>query len=153
MNLTDQQWALVRPIIFERHPPSISTVGGRPPIHPRPILDGTLWKIRTAVPWADLPTYYPSHQTCFHRYRLWHKGGLLDQIFLALYKDLLQRGEFDPQHALRDGSITVTFQKNRFRVLAAAEFLNTWQLSTALIFIQIALTRLKRQSSGTLTTS
>ena len=63
MDLTDQQWALVQPIISERHPPSssISTVGGRPPIDPRPILDGVLWKIRNAVPWADLPKCYPSH--------------------------------------------------------------------------------------------
>jgi len=148
MDLTDQQWALVQPIISERHPPSpsISTVGGRPPIDPRPILDGILWKIRNAVPWADLPKCYPSHQTCFRRYRLWQSAGTLNKIFYTLFKDLLQRGGFDPQHALRDGSITVTLQGDRFRVLAAAELLDTWQLSTSLVFIQLALTRLKQQS-------
>ena len=148
MDLTDQQWALVQPIISERHPPSpsISTVGGRPPIHPRPILDGILWKIRSAVPWSDLPKCYPSHQTCYRRYRLWQSAGTLNKIFYSLSRDLLQRGGFDPQHALRDGSITVTLQGDRFRVLAAAELLDTWQLSTSLVFIQLALTRLKQQS-------
>ena len=147
MHLTDQQWALVQPIISERHPLSNSTVGGRPSIAPRPILDAILWKIRTAVPWADLPACYPSHQTCFRRYRLWQSAGTLNMIFYTLFTDLLQRGEFDPQHALRHGSIIVTFQENRYRVLAAAELLDTWELSTALVFIQLALKKLKHTPS------
>jgi transposase len=149
MDLTDQQWALVKPIISERHPPSpsISTVGGRPPIHPRPILDGILWKIRSAVPWANLPKCYPSHQTCFRRYRLWQSAGTLNKIFYTLFKDLLQRGDFDPQRALRDGSVSVTYQGNRCRVLSRTELLDTWQLSTSLVFIQLALTKIKHTSS------
>jgi transposase len=144
MDLTDQQWALVRPIISERHPPSpsISTVGGRPPRHPRPILDAILWKIRNHSAWYNLPERYPSHQTCYRRYRQWRRDRSLDRILLTLYDDLLQRGGFDPQQALRAGSINVTLQGNRFRVLSATELLDTWQLSTALVFIQLALTRL-----------
>ena len=127
MDLTDQQWALVQPIISERHPPSpsISTVGGRPPIDPRPILDGILWKIRNAVPWADLPKCYPSHQTCFRRYRLWQSAGTLNKIFYTLSRDLLQRGGFDLDQALADGSITVTLQGSRYQIHAAAELLDT----------------------------
>jgi transposase len=149
MDLTDQQWTLVQPIISERHPPSpsISTVGGRPPIHPRPILDGILWKIRSAVPWANLPKCYPSHQTCFRRYRIWQSAGTLNKIFYTLFKDLLQRGDFDPQRALRDGSVSVTYQGNRCRVLSRTELLDTWQLSTSLVFIQLALTKIKHTSS------
>ena len=158
MDLTDQQWTLVQPIISERHPPSpsISTVGGRPPIHPRPILDGILWKIRSAVPWADLPKCYPSHQTCFRRYRIWQSAGTLNKIFYTLFKDLLQRGGFDLDQALADGSITVIRHGDRYRVLVLSlsrssycgtELLDTWQLSTAFVFIQLALTRLKQQSS------
>ncbi len=149
MDLTDQQWALVQPIISERHPPSpsISTVGGRPPSDPRPILDGIIWKIRSAVPWADLPNCYPSHQTCFRRYRLWQRAGTLNKIFSTLFRDLLQRGGFDLDQALTAGSINVTLQGSRYQIHAAAELLDTWQLSTALVFIQLALTRLKQQSS------
>jgi transposase len=149
MDLTDQQWALVQPIISERHPPSpsISTVGGRPPRHPRPILDAILWKIRNHSAWYNLPERYPSHQTCYRRYRQWRRDRSLDRILLTLYDDLLQRGGFDPQQALRAGSINVTLQGNRFRVLSATDLLDTWQLSTALVFIQLALNRLKQQSS------
>jgi transposase len=127
---------------------------GRPPIQPRPILDGILWKIRNNAPWeslprgtGDLPARYPSHQTCYRRYRQWRRDGLLDRIFITLYEDLLTRGDFDLHHALRVGSIFVTYQGNRFRVYSATELLDTWQLSTALVFIQLALTWLKKQSS------
>jgi transposase len=149
MDLTDQQWALIQPLITGRHPPSPtgSTVGGRPAIDPRPILDGILWKIRSAVPWAGLPKCYPSHQTCYRRYRLWQSAGTLKEIFSTLSNDLLQRGGFDPQRALRAGSITITRQGDRYQVLASTELLDTWQLSTALVFIQLALTRLKQKSS------
>ena len=150
MDLTDQQWHLLEPLFKE---PSLQSSRGRPPLNSRPILDGILWKIRTAVPWADLPTCYPSHQTCFRRYRLWHRTGTLNEIFSALFTDLLHRGEFDPQHALRDGSITITFQENRYQIFVKSDLLDKWELSTALVFIQLALTRLKQQPSRTLTTS
>jgi transposase len=118
-------------------------VGGRPPIDPRPVLDAILWKIRNNAPWYDLPRRYPSHQTAYRRYRLWKRTGLLNQVFHTLYDDLRQRGHFDPQLALRAGTITVTLQENRYRVHSATEFLDSWQLSTALVFIQLAITRLR----------
>lgn len=172
MDLTDQQWHLLQPLFadYNPHNPSNSQeVGGRPPIQPRPILDSILWKIRNDAPWynlprvtgglppacpaslreaaEDLPERYPSHQTCYRRYRQWRRDRLLDSILLTLYDDLLTRGNFDPQRALRDSSIIVTFQENRFRIFTAAEILDTWQLSTTLIFIQLALTWLKQHSS------
>lgn len=122
-------------------------MGGRPAIDPRPILDGILWKIRNAVPWAELSKCYPSHQTCYRRYRLWGEAGTLKEIFSTLSKDLLQRGGFDPQLALRAGSITITRQGDRYQLLAAVDLLDTWQLSTALIFIQLALTKIKKSNS------
>ena len=148
MDLTDQQWALIQPLITGQHPPSPtgSTVGGRPPSDPRPILDGILWKIRSAVPWAQMPNCYPSHQTCFRRYRLWQSAGTLNKIFYTLFRDLLQRGGFDLDQALADGSIMVVLRDGRNYILASLQVLDTWQLSTALVFIQLALTRLKQQS-------
>jgi hypothetical protein len=41
------------------------------------------------------------------------------------------------------GTIAVTLQENRYRVLSATEFLDTWQLSTALVFIQLAISHLR----------
>jgi transposase len=57
MDLTDEQWEVVRPLIpvpFKR------TDGhGRPRVEDRKILDGILWVMRTGAPWHDLPDKYP----------------------------------------------------------------------------------------------
>ena len=144
MNLTDQQWRLVEPLL-NNHTPQSSR--GRPPLHPRPILDAILWKIRSNAPWENLPSCYPSHPTCYRRYRIWRQAGLLDQVFLTLYDDLLHRGRFDPQLALREGALTVAQDDHGYRILAAADLIDTWQLSTALVILQLALKRLKQTST------
>jgi transposase len=144
LNLTNQQWRLLEPLLLEPSPPAAR---GRPPLDPRPILDAILWKIRRSAPWTTIPACYPSHQSCFRRYQQWQRDGRLDQVFLTLYDDLLHRGRFDPQHALRGGAITITQDGDRCRILAAVDLMDTWELSTALVFIQLALTRLKQNLS------
>lgn len=145
MDLTDQQWALVQPLF---PPPQGPTRGsgkvGRPPLDDRLVLDAILWKIRNRAPWYDLPKEYPSHQAVYNRYRLWRRQGLLAKVFLNLYNDLLQRGRFDPQRALQEGDIAVAQHGTKFRILSTTELHGTWQLSTALVFIQLALTRLRK---------
>lgn len=144
MNLTDQQWRLLEPL-FQAHTSPSSR--GRPPLDPRPILDAILWKIRRSAPWETLPTCYPSHPTVYRRYRLWRRSGLLDQVFLALYEDLLHRGRFDLLRLLHDGSITIAHVGDRCRILVAADLIETWQLSTALVILQLAFTRLKKAAA------
>jgi transposase len=128
---------------------SLSPYFGDPPIDDRLVLDAILWKIRNHAPWYDLPEKYPSHQTVYRRYRLWRCQDLLNKIFLALYTDLLQRGRLDPQRALQEGLIAVVSTDQGFRILASTELHGTWQLSTALVVIQLALTRLKSEFRNT----
>jgi transposase len=122
MDLTDQQWQVVEPLFSMQaidsehmgtHPGKI----GRPSYTPRSILDAVLWKIRTASPWYGLPAHYPSPQTVYRRYRHWRRIHLLDQIFLVLYEDLVNRGGFNLQNALLDGSISVQTDGNRLGVV------------------------------------
>lgn len=148
MNLTDHQWRLLQSLFQDHTPPSSR---GRPPHNPRPILDGILWKIRHATPWEKLPPGYPSHMTCYRRYRLWSRDGRLNQVFLTLYKDLLHRGHFDLMRAIKVGDITILPDGDQFRILVAAVLIETWQLSTALVFVQLALNRLKQIDTRTLT--
>ena len=150
MDLTDHQWRLLEPL-FNDDTPQASR--GRPPLNPRPILDGILWKMRHAAPWEKLPACYPSHITCYRRYRIWSRDDRLQQAFLTLYKDLLHRGRFDLQRSLREGTITVSRDDTQFRILVSTDLLESGftpagffagQLSTALVFIQIAISRLKK---------
>ncbi len=140
MLLTDEQWAKLEPLF-----PSTKSAAarGRPPIDERLVLDAILWKLASNKPWYDLPVsqgavQFPSHQTCYRRYRQWTRTGLLDQILAAIFEDLLVRGGFDLQHALHDGTIKIDYSGRGLKIILNPQLQNTWQISTALILLSIA---------------
>jgi transposase len=94
MDLTDEQWAVVAPLIPA--PPRRFDCRGRPRREDRAVLNGVLWVLRTGAAWHDLPARYPSYPTCYRRYRQWRGCGALDQIISALVDDLLARGDLGP---------------------------------------------------------
>lgn len=65
MDLTDEQWRLIEPLI--PIPPRRADGRGRPRRHPRDVMNGILWIMRTGAAWADMPDRYPPGSTC-HRY-------------------------------------------------------------------------------------
>lgn len=140
MPLTDEQWAKIEPLF-----PSTKSASnrGRPPIDERIVLDAILWKLSTNKPWYDLPVsqgavQFPSHQTCYRRYRQWTRTGLLNQIFAVIFEDLLVRGGFDLQGALHDGTIKLEYRGRGLKIIINPQLQNTWQISTALILLGIA---------------
>jgi transposase len=69
MDLTDERWAVLEPLIPI---PLRRTDGkGRPWRDPREILIGILWVLRTGAPRHDLPERYPPYQTCHRRFQRW----------------------------------------------------------------------------------
>ena len=59
MDLADQQWKVVAPLIPE--PPWRADGRGRLWIDSRDTRNGILWILRTGAPWHDLPDKYPSY--------------------------------------------------------------------------------------------
>ncbi len=57
MELTDAQWAIIKPLIPT--PRRRKDGRGRPWRNPREVLGGILWVLRTGAPWKDLPDRYP----------------------------------------------------------------------------------------------
>ena len=138
--LTDEQWAEIEPLI---NPPESAATRGRPPIDERLVLDAILWKLSSNKPWYDLPVsqgaiQFPSHQTCYRRYRQWRRTGLLDQIIATIFEDLLVRGGFDLQRALQDGTIKYELRGRGLKIIIDPQLQGTWQISTALILLSIA---------------
>jgi transposase len=138
--LTDDQWAKLEPII---NPSESAATRGRPPIDDRLVLDAILWKLSSNKPWYDLPVsqgsvQFPSHQTCYRRYRQWTRTGLLDQILATIFEDLLVRGGFDLQRALQDGTIKYELHGRGLKTFINPQLRGTWQISTALILLSIA---------------
>jgi len=100
--LTDEQWALIGPFL-----PKLARRKdrrGRPWRENREVLNGILWILRTGAPWADLPTRYPSYQTCHRRFQGWVRAGALRTVLEILAQALHDEGYLDLQEAFIDGS-------------------------------------------------
>ena len=134
MDLTDEQWALIEPLLPPQPPPGGR---GRPPSDQRRILDGILWKLRSGLPWRELPRRYGSHEACFMYFTRWQNSGLLKKIRSVLIKDLETRGKFDMKDAVREEH--VKFIPNgglSLGIYVRASHLDMWQVSTAMLFYQ-----------------
>lgn len=79
--LNDSQWKLIEDLFPE---PEMTSRGGRPPIPPRPCLEGILWILRTGARWRDLPERYPSPPTCGRRLKQWTESGLFREAWIRL---------------------------------------------------------------------
>jgi transposase len=67
-DLTDEEWALVEPLL----PPAGS--GGRPEKHSRrEIVDAVLYVVRTGCAWRQLPADFPPWQTVYWYFVRWEK--------------------------------------------------------------------------------
>jgi transposase len=102
MDLTEEQWAFVAPLISK--PRRRKDGRGRPWRDPRDVLDGVLWVLRTGAPWKDLPPRYPPYQTCHRRFQQWCRDGTLHRVLRALAEHLYKRGGVDITECFIDGT-------------------------------------------------
>ena len=135
MDVTDEQWEALAPLIAEAEPAPREDRKGRPRRDPREVLNGILWILRTGAQWADLPDRYPPHQTCHRRFQEWVRSGVLDRVLQALARDLQERGDIDLSECFIDGTFVVA--KKGASVLerpSGVKVQRSWQLQTALLF-------------------
>ena len=136
MDLTDEQWQVVRPHLPDPEKVGPTEKGGRPWRDPRDVLNGVLWILRTGAPWADLPRRYPPYQTCHRRFQKWEREGVFDRVLAALAKDLYERGKVDLTEAFVDGTHAGAKRGVlRLETLAAARRPRSWQWQTAMAFL------------------
>jgi transposase len=57
MELTNARWSWIEPLVTSPTPQKDGR--GRPARHPRKVLDGILWILRTGSPWKDMLKWYP----------------------------------------------------------------------------------------------
>ena len=105
MDLTEEQWCVLEPLLPEREQSDASPAKGGRPFRPaRDVLNGVLWVLRTGAPWADMPGRYPPYQTCHRRFQRWVENGTLKRILRTLAQDLRDRGKLDLTEAYIDGT-------------------------------------------------
>jgi len=75
--LTEQEWQRIAVLLHRG--------AGRPPqISDRDFLNAVLWKVKTGVPWRDLPLRFGSWKTVYSRFRRWATAGRFKAIFEAI---------------------------------------------------------------------
>ena len=95
--LTDETWNLLSRVMY---------LTGRiynKPEH-RMTLEGILFRLRTGVPWRDLPSDFGDWNSVFRRFNLWSKKGVMTEIFNSL------SSMHDSQWLFIDGSIVRAHQ-------------------------------------------
>jgi putative transposase len=74
-DLTDEQWALIEPLLPEAKP------GGRPrEVDLREVLDGIFYLVKGGIPWRFMPHDLPPWGTVHFFYRRWRLDGTWERI-------------------------------------------------------------------------
>ena len=107
---------------------------GRPPAAPLPLLDAAFWKIAHHARWQDLPAGSPPMLTCRRYYSHLYRSGRLFTLYQALYRDLLTFGRSDLPSLVEQGAFSLA--GDQIAVQPGRPL--SWQVSTALLFLQLA---------------
>jgi transposase len=134
MELADQQWALIEPLIPE---PRMRDDGrGRPWKDARAVLNGILWILQTGARWKDMPERYPPYQTCHRRFQEGVKDGTIVKILRALANDLKERGGIDVSETFIDGTFVGAKKGgSKSGLPSVVRGRRSWRLQTALVFL------------------
>lgn len=96
--LSDEQWALVKPLLPRSRPGPKSKRGDRK------FIDAVLYRARTGIAWRDMPARFGPWKTIFNRFDRWSKRGVWAHIFKALQL------EVDSSMAIADASVVRAHQ-------------------------------------------
>ena len=106
--VSDRLWAEIEPLLPRverrfRYP-------GRKRHDDRACLEGILFVLRYAIPWAELPAAegWPSGQTCWRRFHEWRRAGVWERLLVRLQVLLEQEGLSDWSRAIVDASLVDT---------------------------------------------
>jgi len=96
--LTDEQWTKIEPLIPRQRPGPKGILGDRN------FVDAVVFRLKTGVPWRDLPQRFGPWKSIYNRFNNWAKAGVWTRIFEEIR-------ELDPDDAsIIDASIVRAHQ-------------------------------------------
>jgi transposase len=102
--LTDAEYAVIEPLLPDRTPQR----GGRWRDH-RQVINGILFRVRTGVPWRDVPDRYGPWETLYKRFARWEEDGTWARVEAHLQTRADAAGELD-WHGHADSSVVRAHQ-------------------------------------------
>ncbi len=96
--LNDEQWARLEPVIPKPQRGPQSMRGDRL------FVDAVLYRVRTGIPWRDLPERFGPWKSVYNRFSNWAKAGHWERIFMQL------QSEPDEIGSIADGSVVRAHQ-------------------------------------------
>jgi transposase len=88
-DLTNAEWVRLKPYL-----PPTGRRGGRWIDH-RTVINGILFRVRTGIPWRDLPEHFGSWKTVYERHRRWSADGTWDRVLRAIQAEADLVGRID----------------------------------------------------------
>lgn len=88
--LSDEMWSRVEPLL-----PSSDGRRGRPFRDHRQVVEGVIYRLRTGVPWRDLPVEFGPWQTVWKRHARFSRDGTWDGVLSRLLAEADAVGELD----------------------------------------------------------
>jgi transposase len=88
--LTDERWARIEPLL-----PSSDGRRGRPFRDHRQVIEGIVFRLRTGVPWRDLPAQFGPWQTVWKRHRRFATDGTWDKVLGQLQAQADAAGDIE----------------------------------------------------------
>ena len=98
--VSDAVWEKVAPLL-----PGKASDSGVTAKDNRLFLEAVLWRVRTGLPWRDLPQEFGKWNSVFQRFRRWVRAEVFDRLFRRV------SDEPDFEYALVDGTIVTAHQK------------------------------------------
>ena len=98
-DLTDAEWALVRPLI-----PPAKRGGDKRTVDVREVVNGLFYVLSTGCQWRAIPKDLPPRSTVHGYFDLWTWDGTLDRIHFTLYQQCREQAgrEVQPSAAIID---------------------------------------------------
>src|SRR5579883_328163 len=93
-DVTDEQWALIRPYLCPRR---LSKVGHPRVVPRRDLVDAIFYVLRTGCQWRQLPHDFPPWGTVSCQFCRWRRAGVWEQIEAVLHARVRQQAGKQPR--------------------------------------------------------
>jgi transposase len=113
-DLTDEEWALVAPLI-----PPAKRGGNKRHINTREVVNGLMYVLSTGCQWRAIPKDLPPRSTVYDYFDLWSWDGTLDRIHHLLFvmcREAVGR-EASPTAAIIDSQSVKSAEKGGRRLI------------------------------------